>query len=348
MKEAVADKIGIPAVFWEGLQRMGLSRADVVREARIPLAVVRGDVPLSTAQLFTLWRTLPALSRDPLIGLHMAAGLENAKMPPSFLVAHHARDFRDALQRVARFKRLCAPEEVYLEEAGDLCDVRMSWTHAQGHATPPALVDATLVSLMELGRRGSANSFPALSLDLARPAAHQAEYERYFGCAVRFGAEQDKLSFRRSDLDRPFVSYNAELLEILVPELDRRLDQYSQGMTLAEKIRWVLRRRLTAGRPDIRSVASELAMSERSLQRKLTDEGVTFQNLLSETRHQLALEYLADSQFALIEVAYMLGYEDQNSFFRTFRQWENLTPAAWRAKHLRGAGAPGSRQGRQP
>ena len=73
-------------------------------------------------------------------------------------------------------------------------------------------------------------------------------------------------------------------------------------------------------------------MSERSLQRKLTDEGMTFQGLVSETRHELALEHLADPSLAIVEVAYMLGYEDQNSFFRAFRQWEKLTPSAWRAK----------------
>jgi len=76
-----------------------------------------------------------------------------------------------------------------------------------------------------------------------------------------------------------------------------------------------------------------LAMSERSLQRRLSDEGLSFQVLLSETRHQLALEYLRDPSLAIVEVAYMLGYEDQNSFFRAFRQWEGKTPSVWRANH---------------
>jgi len=141
------------------------------------------------------------------------------------------------------------------------------------------------------------------------------------------------LALDRADLNKPFVSYNAELLDILVPALDRKLEQQSHSLTLAQQIRWVLRRRLTAGRPDIRSVATELAMSERSLQRKLTDEGLTFQGMLSDVRHQLALEYLADPKLTIMEVAYSLGYEDQNSFFRAFRQWENLTPTAWRAQH---------------
>ena len=337
MKTPVADKIKLPDAFWEGIKRVGLTRADVVREARIPLAVMRDQ-----AQFFAVWQVLVELSHDPAIGLRIATGLEGAVMPPSFMAAYHARDLRDALQRVARFKRLCAPEEVCIEERGDRCEIVVTWTHANEQASPPALVDATLASLMELGRRGTATPLSALVVELARPESAVADYEQYFGCRVRFGAERDCLSFHRADLDKPFVSYNAELLDILIPELDRRLEQQTHSATLAEQIRWVLRRRLTAGRPDVRSVATELAMSERSLQRKLTDEGLTFQSLLSETRHQLALEYLSDPALAIIEVAYMLGYEDQNSFFRAFRQWEELTPAAWRTQHMtRGTTDPG-------
>lgn len=345
MKNLAADKIRLPEAFWEGIRRVGLSRADVVREARIPLAVIRDQAPLSTAQFFSLWKVLVELSQNPVIGLRIATGLEGAVMPPSFMAAYHARDFRDALQRVARFKRLCAPEEVRIEEHEDRCEVAVNWTHANGLATPPALVDATLASLMELGRKGTATPISAWAVELARPENAKAEYERYFGCHVRFGAERDCLIFQRTDLDKLFVSYNAELLNILIPELDRRLEQQSHSATLTEQIRWVLRRRLTAGRPDIRSVASELAISERSLQRKLTDEGQTFQSLLSDTRHQLALEYLSNPTLAIIEVAYMLGYEDQNSFFRAFRQWEELTPAIWRAQYLPDRAAQAGQEG---
>jgi AraC-like DNA-binding protein len=85
-------------------------------------------------------------------------------------------------------------------------------------------------------------------------------------------------------------------------------------------------------------------MSERSLQRKLTEEGVTFQSLVSTTRHQLALEYLADPAHSLIEIAYMLGYEDQNSFFRAFRQWEGRTPSDWRANQPPGFSKPSAKE----
>ena len=331
MNSQALDRIRLPAALWEGLKRAGIAGAEVVHRARLPVSVLRDGAPVSTVQFFALWQSIAESSEEPAIGLRIASGLDSAVLPVAFLAAYHARSFRDALQRVARFKRLCAPEEVVMEEHADQCDITVNWTHAAGQPVPAALVDATLVSLVELGRKGSAANVMPMAVVLARPESARVEYENYFGCRVQFGTGLDRLTLHRRDLDRPFVSYNAELLGILIPELDRRLDQQAHAASLAEQIKWVLRRRLTAGRPDIRSVATELAMSERSLQRKLTDEGKTFQSLLSETCHQLALQYLTDASLAIVDVAYMLGYEDQNSFFRAFRQWEAQTPSAWRA-----------------
>ncbi len=165
MRTPVADKIKLPDAFWEGIKRVGLARADIVREARISLAVIRDQVPLSTAQFFAVWQVLVELSQDPAIGLRIATGLEGAVMPPSFMAAYHARDFRDALQRVARFKRLCAPEDVCIDEHGERCEIIVTWIHAESLTAPPALVDATLASLMELGRRGTGTHLAALSVN---------------------------------------------------------------------------------------------------------------------------------------------------------------------------------------
>ena len=102
---------------------------------------------------------------------------------------------------------------------------------------------------------------------------------------------------------------------------------------MSDKVRWLLRRSLTAGRPELKSIARELAVSERTLQRQLTSEGGSFQMILSDIRHELALEYLRETENDLSEIAYMLGYGDQASFFRAFQAWENITPSKWRDKH---------------
>jgi AraC-like DNA-binding protein len=335
MKSSVADRIKIPRAFWEGLRRLGIARSDLVRQARLPVKALSDGGAVNTEQFFTVWQALSALSGDPAVGIKLAGLLETAILPPSFLAAYHARDFRDALQRVARFKQLCAPERMLINESGKTCAVEFEWLHADG-AHPAALVDATMASLLQLGRHGTREPLIAFRVELARPKEKAKSHESYFGCSVIWNAKRNRLTLYQADLDRPFASYNAELLEMLAPELDRELTTHQHRDSLGEQIKWILRRRLTAGRPDVRSVARELAMSERSLQRKLSDEGLNFQHLLSETRHRLACEYLSDPSLDVAEVGFMLGYEDQNSFYRAFRVWENETPLAWREAHRKG------------
>lgn len=329
---ALATRISIPAALWEGLRRLGIAPGAVMALGRLPIRLLRDNVAVSTAQFFELWHGIAQASADPAVGLALACTLEGAVMPPAFLAAYHARDYRDALQRVARFKRLCAPEELTLAASGERVEVTLNWTETQGARVPPALVDASMAALLELGRRGTGVPIAPLRVELARPSGDLVTYERYYGCPVHFAARRDCLVLHPADLDRPFASYNGELLEMLAPVLEARLAKHAASVSLSEQVQWVLRRRLTAGRPDVRSVASELALSERSLQRRLTEEGESFQGLLSQTRHQRALEYLAQPELAIVDVGYLLGYEDQNSFFRAFRQWEAQTPTDWRAQ----------------
>lgn len=334
MISSVPDKVKVPATLWEGLKRAKVDRAEVIRRANLPLGVLKYDAPISTTQFFALWRAIEAVSEHSAIGLRIATGLDGAVMPLAFVAAQHARTFRDALNRVARFKRLCAPEEVDIKDVADRCELIIRWPHGASDSVPHALVDATMVSFVELGRRGTGEHLAPVLVELARPAASRGGLEKYFGCSITFDAKADRIAFLREDLDKLFATYNKDLLDVLAPELNRRLEHHDASESVTEQTKWVIRRRLTAGRPDIRSVAAELAMSERSLQRRLTDEGVSFQSLVSQTRHQMALEHLADSSLSLIEVAYLLGYEDQNSFFRAFRQWEDKTPSEWRAANL--------------
>jgi len=93
----------------------------------------------------------------------------------------------------------------------------------------------------------------------------------------------------------------------------------------------MLKRLLAGARPEIEAVARELGLSGRTLQRRIVDDGSTFRQLLLEARQELAREYLNRSHIDVAEVAYLLGYEDSNSFYRAFRTWERTTPAQLRS-----------------
>ncbi|MGV3464205.1 MAG: helix-turn-helix domain-containing protein, partial [Heyndrickxia sp.] len=158
--------------------------------------------------------------------------------------------------------------------------------------------------------------------------------EDYFGCPIQIGAKCNRLTLHREDLDRPFVSYNAELLDMLTPVLDQTLDEQRRCHSITEIVKWILKRSLTGDRVEIQNVARELGMSERTLQRRLTDEQASFKQLLNEARHELAREYLANPSLDIKEVAFLVGYQDQSSFYRAFRGWEGITPLNWRTKYV--------------
>jgi AraC-like DNA-binding protein len=324
------DRIKIPAAFWAGFQLLGLNPANLLRQARLPLGVLTDQVAVTTSQYFALWQAMGDLTGDAAIGIKLATAVPKGQLPPSLLAAYHARDYRDALQRVARYKQLCAPERLLISEEGDACLVELDWLNTE-QAEPAALVDASMATLLELGRRGTGEAIAARQVDLARPKTDLSAHETYFGCRVSFDAPRNCLHLHRSDLGRSFTAYNTELLDLLTPALDQALAERQRPHTFSETVRWLLAHQLSGGRPDIPAVARELGVSERTLQRRLGSEGNSFQLLLNAVRQERARELLANSALDIDEVAFMLGYGDQSSFFRAFRQWEGETPSSWRA-----------------
>ncbi len=324
------DRIKVPAAFWLGVDRLQIRRSALLRAAGLPAQAGQGDRYQTTAQFFALWRGLEVL-HGPDVGLHLAQSLDGSVMPPSFLIGYHARDLGDALNRVARFKALCAPEDMSITADGENCIVAADWPYG-GAAPPPSLPVATMTSLINLARTGTGQDVRPVRLELQGRSSKAIS--AHFRCPIRWNAGRDRLVLRGADLSLPFQGYNRDLVELLDKALASEIGTRQSIVTLADQVRWLLRRSLTAGRPELRSVARELATSERSLQRRLGEEGHSFQSLLADTRHTLAREYLAQATLDIGEIAYMLGYDDQGSFYRAFQRWEGTTPAQWREHRI--------------
>jgi len=328
-----SDRIKFPPGFWTGLQQLGISPQDVASKARLPLSMMTESAAVTAAQYFKIWQAYSDLMGDIAVGItKLASVFETAQYPPPVLATYHARDYREALNRMARYKPLCPPESLRVTEEGEACTLELEWRHRE-QPIPPVLVGATLAFLLELGRRGTGLHLTARSVEFSHSMGNVMALEAYFGCPIRMGATANRITLHRRDLDRPFVSHNQELLEILTPVLDQSLDEV-RNRSIPEIVKRILKQSLTGGALDIRAVASELCMSDRTLQRRLTDEGTTFKQLLTQARHEQAREYLADPKLNIKEVAFLIGYEDENSFYRAFRLWEGDTPSNWRSEYL--------------
>jgi AraC-like DNA-binding protein len=165
-------------------------------------------------------------------------------------------------------------------------------------------------------------------------------YEGHFGCPARLDARQNTIVFAKADLDRPFLTYNADLFATVAPQLEAELKQALASKAIGERVKAILKPLLAGRRPGIEDVARELRLSPRTLQRRLAEDGATFQQLLQEARRDLARHYLLHSSLELNETAYLLGYEDAHSFFRAFNDWEGSPPGEWRARHSRSRPRP--------
>ena len=328
------DRIKLPGVFWAGLKAVGVTPGVLLRHSDLPPTVYSGESLVTTAQNFALWRSIRALSNDPTIGWRFMREVDTAQYHPTLLAALHARTYRESVERLARYKQLCSAEEFRFTPQGDEVRVEVSWPFAAEEPPPALLIDAVFALVVELGRRGTKTKLHPRRVELARPAAHGDGLEEYFGCPVQYAAPRNALLLHSRDLGLPFDTHNEELLQMLDPQLEQSLQgRAAQG--ILTQVKWVLKRLLSGSRPDLVMVAKELGMGERTLQRRITEEGTTFRQLLNETRHALVRQYLGDASVEINAAAFLVGYEGANSFYRAFRACEGTTPAQWRATHQR-------------
>ncbi|NMI03693.1 AraC family transcriptional regulator [Paenibacillus sp. SZ31] len=331
MKTQPNDRIKVHPGFWAGLHKLGIGTDDVARTAQLPLEVITQPV-VTQSQYFAIWQAYSDLIGDTAEGIiKLATGYEISKYPPPVLAMYHARDYRDALNRMVRYKQMCPPESLQMNETGEECIIELEWLHKE-QPGPSLLVGITLAFLIELGRRGTGETLTAKRVEFSQPMGDADTLEAYFGCRIETNSNYNRLTLERNDLNLAFLSYNEELLEILTPALDRSLDEQESSRSVTEVVKWIMKRSLTGKRPDIQTVAKELRMSDRTLQRRLTEESTNFKQLLTEARREQAREYLADPSLDIKEVAFLVGYEDQNSFYRAFRNWEGDTPSNWRVR----------------
>ena len=315
------------------LEELGLSPVAVLRHAGLPMGLFDQErILLTTEEMFALYRAIYEVSGDPAIGLKLGTEERIERYDPIAIAALYTRSFRDALERMARYKQLVCPEEIRIAERGGECAVQFLWLLAD-QPEPVSLVDVCFAWIVAIGRRGTNRTIHPKRVEFQRPESYRKLYERHFQCPVKFDARHNVLAFSKADLDKPFLTYNADLLALVAPQLEAELTRQLAQKTIKEQVKGILKKLLAGRRPALQDVARELRLSTRTLQRRLTAERAKFQQLIEEARRELARHYLLHSSLELNETAYLLGYEDANSFFRVFHQWEGTSPGEWRAVH---------------
>lgn len=294
-------------------------------DARIPLA-------LETA----LWAEAERLTGDADFGLTTAERIQPGAFDVLDYAVRTAPTLRGALQRLARYNRLEHDAAVFSIVDGPET-TRVG--HAFHDGVPGQLlgqhrhsIEFTIASLIVIG--GQLARVPlaarAVTFQHAAPASTRT-HERVFGFVPRFAGGHNAIDFATVDLARPVPAADPRLWRVIERHAEALLAaRPAPTQSLATRVAREIGQVLSDGPPTLAQIAGRLKMSERSLQRHLKDEGLTFDAVLEGLRRDLALSYLADPKVAIAEVAWLVGYSEPSAFHRAFKRWTGMTPGDMR------------------
>jgi len=242
-----------------------------------------------------------------------------------------APTIRDSLERVERYCRLWTDNLTYeIMDHGDGIDfvVHRSGKRRLGMRLSN---EATLASATSLIRQTSSPRFRPRTVFLKHAAPKSTSaHERYFGCPVHFASDQDALSISSEVLARPNHLADDGVSRFLISHLEAQIEPVGGEIPVESLVEREISRSLSEGIPKMADVARRLAMSERTLHRRLSENGSSFKTLVETTRRHLAENLLRESRYTLSEVAFLTGFSEQSAFNRAFRRWTGQTPTTFR------------------
>lgn len=315
---------------WQILLRdLGLNDQDVLRHARLPLDLFTRPAPtLSAEEYFRLWETLEHLFDDPAFPLKIGQAISAEAFSPPIFACFCSANLNVALARLAQYKPLIGPMTLGIKTTPETTSLTLGGL--RGAAPVPASLIATeLVFFVHMARLATRERIEPLAVRSSVPLPEADHYADYFGCPVEI-ADFDGLTFSAEDAKRPFLTGNEGMWSVFEPELRRRMADLSPQSSFRERVRACLVETIAGGACTMAEVAGRLAVSQRTLQRRLQDEGTSFQQELNRLREELARHYLANSRHSSAEIAFLLGYDDPNSFIRAFHVWTGQTPETMR------------------
>lgn len=329
------------------IKDLGVSAADVLRRAGLPEDLLaQSEVRLEAAAFHRFWMALGEELADPLFPLQVCRAVRSEAFSPALFAALCSPNFLVAVQHIARYKALVAPIHLRVSDDVEGLTLDLEWPDA-ANKPPASLALTELLFFVALARMGTREAIRPLWLSTPEPPRTTVPYSEFLGVDIRPGPRH-QIGFSSEDARRPFLTTNESLWESFEPGLRTRLAELDAAVTVGHRVRAALLEALPSGQGDMDAVSRKLTMSRRTLQRHLDAEGLTFAGLLQETRQSLAQHYLGNTVLPAAEIAFLLGFEEPNSFYRAFRRWTGQTPDATRKQRRAGAERSASIPRRSP
>jgi AraC-like DNA-binding protein len=311
-----------------GMRAAGLDVDAIYAATGLSEAALAGrKESMGIRELVPVWRHAAKQFGRGTVGLFVGAGVSGGSLLEYLVSA--TPDLRAALGQIARYIGLATRSIHWVvgpRDADGLTTFEERATYAP-EVIPPMLREFGLA----LTAKQLRNRFDRTPREVwfTHPSQGPREdYQQVFGgCPVYF--ERDRMALRFDDeaLATPAKSHDPQLFRLLESHAERVLAETPATSTFRDRVGREVVRRLRAGEPGMGAVASALATSERSLQRKLQAEGASFRDVVDEARHKLAMVYLGDHSLSMTDVACLLGYSEAAAFTRAFKRWTGNAPS---------------------
>jgi AraC-like DNA-binding protein len=311
------------------LEAAGCDSAALLADAGFdPKSLENPTARFPLTQTARLWKIAVAATDDPAFGIKVASHIKQTTFHALSYGLSASSTLKEAFERVQR----------YCHVASDAIEYEFSRNGAEYYFVIEPVaevadesVDALVAAYLRMCRSFIGHDYSPLRIEFrrARPARIE-DFQSLLRAPLQFGAMRTRLVFDSDAIERPLDGGNPELARHNDLIALQYLSQFERD-NLQWRVRDALTQRLPQGEPSQEDVAELLNMSPRTLQRRLRDEGITYKEILDETRRVLALAYLSAPRHSVSEVTYLMGFSAGSSFTRAFRRWTGQSPSDWRA-----------------
>jgi len=301
------------------------------RSGMDPRSLGDQDERIPLARLATLIRAAKVLSGDPALGLHFGERIDCAEYSVASMISYACETVAEALEQRNRYGRLmaeveCAHPDRYLLERARGCvwvvDTRLAPNEI------PELTEAFFARVACASHQQRKRPYLQSAHFTHAEPPYRAEYDRIFRVPVVFGSDRNALLMDASWLEQRISVLPRYVFGILSSHAEALCRSLDGSKTLRGRVESLLMPILHAGDASIQRVAARLGLSRQTLFRRLREEGVTFERVLEELRHTLALHYLRGQRVSVNETAYLVGFSDPAAFSRAFKRWTGSNPSS--------------------
>ena len=316
----------------------GQSRAQVLEAAAIDPALLNGsDERIPARALYAVHRAIERLLGNDTWALEIAEALPKGSYGVAEYIFRSQNTLEESLRAVVRYFSLLS-EITELRLAQSSRGIVLEATHLDPEirgSVHRTLYQNLLSAILHLAREITGEHLVPERVEFPFAAPSDlTKYSQVFGVAPQFDSETATMYFDHVAASTSVMGADPNLSGILERHADQLLSRKLGDSEFLVSVRKVVLKQLHGGDTSLETIARQLSMSNRSVQRRLGESGLTFKEVLSEMRYTLARQCLEESRFSVDEIAFLLGYSDNSAFVKAFKRWSRVTPGQYRARHV--------------